>query len=552
MKHASIFFFLIIAGVANGQKLKREDKLLLTNLQQHVQYLADDKLEGRRTGTKGEALAVAYISQQFKTIGLAPKGTEGYSQPFEVMDGRQINEGTHLTVDGKQLLLETDFFPLVYSPNIRLEALPSRALQEAEMPWFWNLKETLEDATGNPHFDIDETIKAKATEVQKRGATALFVYNTSAINDGIAFNSKDRSDLLSIPVVYLTKKAIESYFNDESATLDINLAIDMGIKKRWGTNVVGFIDNGAPATVVLGAHFDHLGWGEDGNSLQRGAEAQIHNGADDNASGTAALLELARLLKKSKAKKSNYLFIAFSGEELGLLGSKYFTEHPTISLAQINYMVNMDMLGRLNEAETITVGGIGTSPAWTPLFAATGKSKVYTGPVHFRFDSSGTGPSDHSSFYLKGIPVLFYFTGLHADYHRPSDDWNKLNYAGEVQIVKHIYSLVEATNVNPGKLPFTKTREQQLGTSARFSVTLGIMPDYAFSGNGLRVDAVSENRPAQKAGLLAGDVITGLGEHAVSSIESYMQALARFKKGDTTTVSFTRGAEKQTSTVTFE
>lgn len=551
MKPKSIVLFLLVAGAAHGQKWKRDDRQLMTNLEQHIRFLADDGLEGRRTGTKGEAVAAAYISQQFKNIGLTPKGTQAYTQPFEIVEGKQINAATHLRVNGQELALEKDFFPLAYSPNIRMQALPSRALQEADMPWFWNLKETLDEARNNPHFDIEEAVKAKIKAVQKRGATAVFLYNTGSIEDGIQFDGSDRSEPAGIPVVYLTKEAIRNYFNDESATLDIDLEVAMGIKKRSAANVIGYIDNSAATTVVLGAHFDGLGYGEDGNSLQRNGAPQIHNGADDNASGTAALMELARILKSAKTKNNNYLFIAFSGEELGLYGSKYFTEHPTVDLATINYMINMDMLGRLNDSsQTLTVGGVGTSPAWAAAFS--GNSKLFQKSMHFHFDSSGIGPSDHTSFYLKNIPVLFYFTGLHSDYHRPTDDADKINYAGEVQVVKHIYSVIEITDKQPQRIRFTKTREQQLGTSARFSVTLGIMPDYTFSGNGVRVDAVSENRPAQKAGLAAGDVITALGAYPVSSLESYMQALSRFKKGDTTTVQFTRAAETLSRPVTFE
>lgn len=517
-----------------------------------MQYLASDSLEGRRTGTKGEVLAAAYISDQFKKDGLTAKGSDGYLQAFEISEGKQQNPGTHFLVNGQALASSTEFFPLAYSPNIRMQALPSMALQEADMPWFWNLKDVLDEASQNPHFNIEDAVRQKAAAVQKRGATALIVYNTGTIEDGLTFNGRDGNDVAPIPVVYLKKTAIEKYFTDESATLDIDLAIDLGIKKRTGTNVIGFIDNGAPLTTIIGAHFDHLGWGEDGNSLQRGGTPEIHNGADDNASGTAALIELARLLAKSKTKNSNYLFIAFSGEEQGLFGSKYFTEHPTVDLAQVNYMINMDMLGRLNDSATVTVGGFGTSPAWSTAFSTSGKSKLFQGPIHFKFDSSGVGPSDHTAFYRKNIPVLFYFTGLHPDYHRPTDDWQKINYTGEAQIVKHIYSLVETVNSSASKIAFTKTREMQLGTTARFSVTLGIMPDYTFSGSGVRVDAVSEARPAQKAGLQEGDVITALGEYRVTSIESYMQALSKFKKGDSTTVHFDRAAEKLTRPVTFD
>lgn len=543
---------LLVASATQAQKLKKEDKQLMANLQQHVQYLADDRLEGRRTGTPGEKLAAEYISGEFRKIGLAPKGTNDFLQPFDVSEGRQINPSTHLRIDDNALELNKDFIPLVYSPNISIEALPSLALQEPDMPWFYDLSEMMEENASNPHFDIEQALKNKSKDLKAKGATVMFVYNSSAKEDGIRFNPKDRSDATAIPIVYITRQAAKKYLSDESAMLDIKLKVDIGEKKRTGANVVGYIDNGAPTTVVLGAHFDHLGFGEDGNSMIRNVTGQIHNGADDNASGTAALIELARMLKASKLTNNNYLFIAFSGEELGLYGSKHFVEHPTVELGKVNYMINMDMVGRLNDSSnTITVGGYGTSPTWGALYGQTGKSKLYAGPITFRFDSSGTGPSDHSSFYRKDIPVLFYFTGLHTDYHKPSDDFDKVNYAGQMHIVKHIYSLLESQAKNSSKLAFNKTREAQTTTSARFSVTLGIMPDYTFSGNGVRVDGVSKERPAERAGIKPGDVITSLGEHKVSSVEGYMQALSKFKKGDKTTVSYQRGDQTLSSEVEF-
>jgi len=553
VKPVFLSFLLSATSFAQAQKIKKEDKQLLANLQQHVQYLADDKLEGRRTGTAGEKLAAEYISNEFKKIGLVPKGTSGFYQSFDVNEGKQINPSTHLIISDNQLKLNKDFFPLVYSPNISIEALPSMALQEPDMPWFYDLKELIEANASNPHFDLSSALKNKAQELKKKGATALFVYNSTNTEDGLQFNAKEKSELINIPVVYITKEAAKKYLSDESATLDLKLKVDIGDKKRTGNNVVGYIDNGAQTTVVLGAHFDHLGYGEDGNSMIRNVANQIHNGADDNASGTAALIELARMLKASKLTNSNYLFIAFSGEELGLYGSKFFVENPTIDLRQVNFMINMDMVGRLNDSsKTITVGGYGTSPVWGVLYhTISKKSRLYSEGLAFRFDSSGTGPSDHTSFYRKDIPVLFYFTGLHTDYHKPSDDFDKVNYTGQMQIVKHIYSLIEATGKVKTKLVFTKTREQQTTTTARFSVSLGIMPDYTFSGNGVRVDGVTENRPAQRVGIKAGDIITSLGEHKVSSVEGYMQALSKFKKGDKTTVSYQRGSETLSTTVEF-
>jgi C-terminal processing protease CtpA/Prc len=215
-------------------------------------------------------------------------------------------------------------------------------------------------------------------------------------------------------------------------------------------------------------------------------------------------------------------------------------------------MINMDMVGRLSDSsKVVTVGGYGTSPVWGMLYNVKGKKGLYSEGLQFRFDSSGTGPSDHTSFYLKNIPVLFYFTGLHSDYHKPTDDPDKINYNGQVHLVKHIYSLLEATDKQPQKLAFTKTREPQTTTSARWTVSMGIMPDYTFSGTGVRVDGVSENRAAQKAGIRAGDIITKLGDFAVSSMEGYMQALSKFKKGDKAEVKYIRAGQTLSTTVEF-
>lgn len=551
-RYKLFLWLLLAASSASAQKLKKEDKQLVTNLQQHVQFLASDQLQGRRTGTVGEKLAADYISKQFKAVGLQPKGAADYLQPFEVAEGKQVNPATFFFINGEELKLNRDFFPLVYSANASLEAMPSAAIQESDMPWFLDLKELLDENGNNPHFDVSEALRKKAADMASRGATAVIVYNTSDKKDGLAFNGKDGAAPLKIPVIYLLKEAAKKYLSDESATLEVKLKTDIGAKKRTGSNVVGFIDNGAPRTVVLGAHYDHLGLGEDGNGLVRGDGKQVFNGADDNASGVSALIEIARLLKGSKDKSSNYLFIAFSGEELGLYGSKFFVENPTIDLGKVSYMINMDMLGRLSDSEpTITVGGFGTSPTWGEAYANTGKKGLYAANLKFRYDSSGTGPSDHTSFYRKDIPVLFYFTGLHSDYHKPTDDADKINYVGQLNIVKHILSVVETANRRPEKLAFTKTREVQTGSSARFSVTLGIMPDYTYSGAGVRVDGVSENRPAQKVGIKAGDVITSIGEHKVTSMDAYMKALSQFKKGDKTTVTYSRGAETKSASIEF-
>jgi aminopeptidase YwaD len=545
-----LVLFVVVSSSVSGfsQKLKKADKAVIASLQSHIRYLADDKLEGRRAGTAGEKLAREYIGGQFSTIGLQPKGTDSWFQAFDINDGKQINPSTFFFINGSELKLEKEFFPLIISPNKSSESAVSMALAERGVPWFLDLKETLEENKDNPHFDLQDAIKTKANASAEKGASALIIYNSSSIADNLKFNAKDRTEAAAIPVIYITPEAKKKYLSDAEATHDIKLRTDIGEKKRTGHNVIGYIDNGAATTVVLGAHYDHLGFGEDGNSMVRTGEKQIHNGADDNASGTAALIELARMMKDSKNKQNNYLFIAFSGEELGLNGSKYFTENPTIDLGSVSYMINMDMVGRLNDSsKALTVGGYGTSPWWGELFTNPKERKTY---FTIKFDSSGTGPSDHTSFYRKDIPVLFFFTGLHTDYHKPSDDFDKINYVGELQIVKYISNIITRSAAR-GKLAFTKTREAQTSTTARFSVSMGIMPDYTFSGAGVRVDGVSEGRPAQKAGIRAGDIIVQLGDFNTTSVENYMQALSKFKKGDKAKVKYKRSNEVLEAEVVF-
>jgi len=547
-----ISLFLIQTSFAQKKKspkLSKADNLIVTNLQTYIGYLADDKLEGRRAGTNGEKLAGEYISQKFKEIGLQPKGTDGFFQSFEIYDGKQIKTATHFIINENNLVVEKDFFPFPFSQNISIEALPSIAVQESDMPWFFDLKETLEENKNNPQFDLTEYIRNNAKKAKDRGATAVILYNTSDIDDKLKFDSKDRTQALNIPIVYVTKTAAKKYLSDQTATLDIKLKVDIGEKKRTGRNVVAYLDNGAARTVVLGAHYDHLGYGEDNNSMLRTGEKLIHNGADDNASGTAALMELARILKSGKQKNNNYLFIAFSAEELGLNGSKFFTENPTINFSNVNYMINMDMVGRLNDSSNVvTIGGYGTSPQWSSLIDPANKKN----PFVIRIDSSGTGPSDYTSFYRKDIPVLFFFTGLHTDYHKPTDDADKINYIGETKIINYITSIVNSPLTVDQKLAFTKTRETQTTSSMRSGgVTMGIMPDYTFAGAGIRCDGVTDGRPAQKAGLKTGDVIIKVGDYTISSMESYMQTLGKFQKGDKAKVKFKRGNDEMETEVQF-
>lgn len=307
-----------------------------------------------------------------------------------------------------------------------------------------------------------------------------------------------------------------------------------------GTNVMGYIDNKADKTVIIGAHYDHLGMGGEGSLHAEGAA--IHNGADDNASGVGVMLQLAERLKDS-LPSSNYLFIGFSGEEMGLLGSNYFCKNPTIDFNVANYMINMDMVGRLREDKTLSITGTGTAPIWNQVLNSSNPGfKLVLG-------ESGMGPSDHTSFYLQDIPALHFFTGQHEDYHKPSDDSEKLNYEGMKMIGDYVMAVISELDDDP-KLSFRTTKNESEEVP-RFKVGLGVMPDYLFDGEGMRIDGVTDDRPASVAGLQKGDIVIQLGDSTVVDMMSYMRALSAFEEGNTAKVVVDRDGKKVEAEVKF-
>lgn len=520
---------------------KISDKKVIKQLKKDIGYLASDKLEGRRTGSEGEKLAADYIIAYYGKQGIGGYKNQ-YLYPFEFTIGRTQGKNTTITINGTELRKDKLAYPLSFSGNktVSGEAMPG--LMEEGKIWLTPMFED-EDQAKDAHFEWEKSAFERAKQAITSGATAVVFYDNFNAKYPAEFNKRTEYEALSIPVAYIPYEAYSKYMAD-GGEVKIELHTDLKETKLTGNNVISYIDNKAKYTVVLGAHYDHLGRGEDGNSLHAAKDNAIHNGADDNASGTAALMQLASWIKEAGMKNYNYLFMHFSAEELGLIGSKKAVEELGLDSNNIAYMLNMDMVGRLNDStHALQVGGIGTSPVWPKVANLNDpRFKIVT-------DSSGVGPSDHSSFYYKGIPVMFFFTGTHSDYHKPSDDADKINYEGQAQIMQYIFDITKKMDGLP-KPAYTATKQTTVG-KVRFKVTLGVMPDYSYNDGGLRIDGVTDGRPAAKAGLKGGDIITKIGEHEIRGIQTYMEALGKFTEGEKTKVVFKRNGKEMTLPIEF-
>jgi aminopeptidase YwaD len=425
-----------------AQKLKKADKTTLANLQSHVHYLADPKWAGRKTGTPGEKAASDYISIALGQAGVQPKGdNNGWLQTFEIDQGREVSSDAYFIANDKPFQLDKEYFPLPFSATTPVTGSPAIALQESGEPWFFDLKELVEANAGNPKFDLAGAIRMKVAACTKKGATALILYNSSRTADNLAYNPGEKPAPEAIPVVYITREAKRKYLRDESASVDLRIKIGFSEKRRTGHNVIGFLNNNAATTVVIGAHYDH-------------ADTTNGNGANDNASGVAGMIELARMLAVSRLKSNNYLFVAFSGEEQGRYGSRYLVEHSPVEVRKLNYMVNLDMIGRLNDSShVLTLGGFGSSPSWGDLCNGIKAKKDFS----LRLERTGDLSGDHNWFYQKDVPVLFLATGDHPNAVAGGDDPDKINYTGELEVIKFVYDIVEAANTR-GRFAFTKAK----------------------------------------------------------------------------------------------
>jgi hypothetical protein len=563
-----------------------------------VKYLAGDELKGRGDGTPELDKAADYIASQFRLWGLRPMGDNNtYFQKFELITGATIGSHNELRLGENNLKINEDFVPITFSNRAQVDGFIVFAGYGITAPELHyddyqgidaNGKivvvlrhEPQEDDPKSPfdgkNFTRHASFINKAINAKQHGATGI-IFITDLNHDDEQVGSATRTeetDDLGIPAAHAKRGPFLSLFKsagkDVAAIqkkIDIDLkpqsfeppamyariATDIVRTKKTVRNVVAALA-GSDTTiqnewVIIGAHYDHLGLG-DRNSMAPSQIGQIHHGADDNASGTAGVLELARLASQNKREwKRSLLFITFAGEELGLLGSAQFVSHPAIPLNSVMAMINMDMIGRLN-GDKLYVGGVGTSPAFKPWL------EEFNKPVHLQLDysDSGYGSSDHMSFNAKKIPVLFFFSGLHTDYHKPSDTYDKINAPGAIKVLSLVYMMMDRLSRDIERLDYTEVKEPQAptgGSGGGYGPYFGSVPDFTEGLNGVLFADVQNNSPAAKAGLKQGDLMTQFDGKPIQNLYDFTYALRAKKPSDVVAVTVKRGGQDVKVNVTLE
>ncbi|MDG1903698.1 MAG: M28 family peptidase [Schleiferiaceae bacterium] len=531
------------------------DLTAVKRIEHDLFFLSSDALKGRKPGTPEADVARDYIAGKMFEYGIEPMGENGYFQRFPVPEYAEVNyDATKLWIGKTHLEGHEDFYPVSISATTGL--VDGKTV-------YVGYGITTEDGTYDDFAKIDvagkiavmnvsspdgihphsaytayHSLNERVANLVEKGATGVLLINPEATASDTRefFKSINAS---SVPVFFVRNEKWAGKLMKR--TQKVAMSVMMSERYSDGYNVVGYIHNNKRKTVVLGAHYDHLGMGGE-NSLYKGPAA-IHNGADDNGSGTALLLEVMRYYALRKDTNYNYLIQFYSAEELGLIGSKYWTNHPTFPLRGIEYMINSDMVGRLRD-NRLQLSGTGTAVEWNEIL----DTRVHG--LDIKKDPAGVGPSDQTSFYYKDIPVLHLFTGTHNDYHKPTDDADKINYKGMAKLASLVYTIT-ARSANYEGLSFQRTTSSEQKTTPNFSVTLGVIPDYLFGGPGLRIDGATEGRPGANAGLEAGDIILQIGDITIDDIYAYMTALGAFKKGDTTSISYSRDGDVIESEITF-
>ena len=554
-------------------------------LQNHIKFLSTDSLMGRLTGSPGDSLAAEYIKSELSSYGMIPLSGDGL-QRFKVTKRVLPGKDNSLSINGINFIADKDFTPMGFSSNSGLEAevifagygfnINGDSLKwndynsiDVKGKWVMILRGDPEIENTKSPFIPFSGDRDKALLAKDMGAAGALMVSGPAFDPQDTFESLNPNDFsVGIPVLRIKKEVADIILSKSKTTIAAfekkridtrkpivfasKVTIDGKseiVKETTNTRNVVMVLPGEDEQlkneyIIIGAHFDHLGIGGSGSSSRAVDTVGIHHGADDNASGVAMMLELAEKFAKTKdSHKRSIICIAFTGEEEGLLGSKHFTETPGIDLSKVNAMINLDMVGRMNETNNLQISGAGTATGLKDLIY----SKSDTSVIKLTLSDEGYGPSDHSSFYGKNIPVLFYFTGAHLDYHTPADTYDKINYNGMVKISGLIFNMARELASSTARLKFKESGPKiETGrVPRRKGVTLGIMPDFAgVVKNGLRADFITPGKPAALGGMQKGDIITFISGKPVNNIQDYMFRMGQLKHGQTISVEVLRNEKK--------
>ncbi len=580
--------FLLFCGVVSLLSASpeiREEEIL-----SHIRYLASPELQGRRAGTPGAEKSARYIAGLFRRWGLQPPpGQKSFYQTFAFTYGFRLGPHNLAEVEiGEErmsLKVGKDYQPLAFSENAEVTGpvvFVGYGIRGGDIPYNDYQGVSVKDKIAlvmrytpegdNPHspFFPYAPLRYKAMVAREQGAKAVifvtgpespsreefpsFQADASFVDSGIP-TIVVRTEVAEKMVSATGKdlREIQQEINRTKRPLSFDLPVKVHLKtevvreRRKTANVIGYLPGSDPQlreeVVIIGAHYDHLGLGGEGSRARRPYGA-IHYGADDNASGTAGVLELAEYFASRQPRPArSLLFIAFSGEEMGLLGSSFYVKSPVIPLEKTAAMINFDMIGRLRRGRLVTIG-TGSSPIWKPLL------QKANNPLGLRLveSESGFGASDQTPFYSKGIPVLFFFTGSHAEYHTPEDTWETINADGERKVLELAVRVVEAVANHPERPAFTRVPSTERMPGA-FRVYLGTIPDYSEEVVGVRLTGVREGSPAEKAGLREGDIIVQVGGREIRNVYDYTYALADLEPGQPVTIVVVRGGKRVTLTV---
>ncbi len=564
----------------------------------HVKFLASDAMKGRGDGSPELDKAADYIASQFRLLGLRPMGDgNSYFQKFELITGAGIGSHNELRLNNVEARINEDFVPITFSDSKSVEGgvvFAGYGITAPELhyddyqginatgrivvvfrhePQEMDPKSPFDGTNFTSHASfINKAINAKQHGAQ--GIVFITDFNHTEEEVGKATRSEEPDDL-TIPAMHARRENILKIFAAEKKDLsDLQKKIDADLKpqsfalmsanirlvtdivrtRKTVRNVIGAVDGADPELrkewVIVGAHYDHLGLG-DRSSLAPSQIGQVHHGADDNASGTSGVLELARLAAGNKREwKRSILFMTFAGEELGLLGSAYFTDHSTVPLKNTVAMLNMDMIGRLNGGR-LFVGGVGTSPTFKASIEELNKSAG----LEVDYSDSGYGASDHMSFNAKKIPVLFFFSGLHTDYHKPSDTAEKINGDGAVKVLSLVYLMMNRIASTTDRLEYTEVHEPKPtggGSGGGYGPYFGSVPDFRDDLKGVLFADVQNNSPAAKAGLKQGDLLIEFDGKPIQNLYDFTYALRAKKPGDVVAVVVKRGQQDVKVNVTLE